>query len=620
MTIASTVTVLVLATTLGAMATVACGPKSSEAPLANQSSVETGAIFGPADFLSTGFETRDDDLVTAAIVRNGHPRYGDSLKMSVKRPTAETNAAQLTVVNKVAVKKGDVLLIRLAIRGFSASGNRAQAEILFERSTSPWTKSITHPVFSAANEKEWKEVAVACESAEDYAPGQVMTSVRVAFGVQIVELAGLSVQNYGKSVKVDDLQAKLVSENKLGAVKVTFNFAQTKQTMMGLGGNFCQPRYGRTESLDPVGKRALEELKPVHARVGIPLNHWMPEKGKYNEGAQAKACMEAMAEFRKRGIPIVASVWEGPVWLQGGNAEQSGRVLPPERYADCIDGITAFLVKAKRDFSVEAEYFSFNEPDYGVNFKFSQEQMIAFLKQTAKKFASAGLKTKFVVGDTANGVNLVNFATPILNDPTLKPYLGPIAFHSWDGLSAGTSAYTAIAELGKKHNKEIWCLEAGHDAQLWQAKNPWESWSNALRTAMAYERTIRLTGATLMDYWTYQDNYPLVSADGTRPFPVFMVMKEMAELFGPRTRVSNPAVSSEEIQAIGTVDRAGKRRAMVINPIGTGSTIIAGLTPKENVQVLTFAGNGTPSITKKTVGTDGTVAIDLPTQSIVFLK
>ncbi len=615
-----TVSIFALAVVFGIAGSLACGPKVEAMPASAQAANAGEAVFGLKDFLVTGFEQRKDDLVSVSIVKNAHPKYGDSLRVTVKRATPETNAAQLTVMNKTSVKKGDVLLIRLAVRGKAVSGSRAQAEILFEKSTSPWTKSITQPVFTASNETDWKEVAVACESAEDYAPGQVMTSVRVAFGPQTIELAGLSVQNYGKSIKVDDLQAKLVAENKLGAVKVAFNFAQTKQTMMGLGGNFCQPRYGRTEALDPVGRRALDELKPVHARVGIPLNHWMPEKGKFNEGAQARACLQAMAEFKKRGIPIVASVWEGPVWLQGGQAEQSGRVLPPEKYADCIDGITGFLAKAKRDFGVEAEYFSFNEPDYGVNFKFSPEQMIAFLKQTAKKFAIAGLKTKFVVGDTANGVNLVNFATPILNDPTLKPHLGPIAFHSWDGLSAGTSAYTAIADLGKKYNKEVWCLEAGHDAQLWQAKNPWESWSNALRTAMAYERTIRLTNATLMDYWTYQDNYPLVSADGSRPFPVFMVMKEMAELFGPGTRVSTPTLSAEELQAIGSVDKGGKRRAMLINPIGTGSATLSGLTPKENVQLLTFAGSGTPTITKKTVGTDGTIAVDLPTQSVVFLK
>ncbi len=615
-----TVPILAIAVVFGIAGSFACAPKVEAMPASSQATNEAAAVFGPNDFLATGFEQRQDDIVSVAMIARAHPKYGASLKINVKRATPETNAAQLTVMNKAAVKKGDVLLIRLAVRGKAASGNRAQAEILFERSTSPWTKSITQPVFSAAKETDWKEVAVACESAEDYAPGQVMTSVRVAFGVQTIEIAGLSVQNYGKSVKVDDLQAKLVAENKLGQATVAFNFAQTKQTMMGLGGNFCQPRYGKTEALDPVGKRALEELKPVHARVGIPLNHWMPEKGKFNEGAQAKACMEAMAEFRKRKIPIVASVWEGPVWLQGGNAEQSGRVLPPEKHADCIDGITAFLVKAKRDFGVEAEYFSFNEPDYGVNFKFSPAQMIAFLRQTAKKFASAGLKTKFVVGDTANGVNLVNFATPILNDPTLKPHLGPIAFHSWDGLSAGTSAYTAIADLGKKYNKEVWCLEAGHDAQLWQAKNPWESWSNALRTAMAYERTIRLTNATLMDYWTYQDNYPLVSQDGTRPFPVFTVMKEMAELFGPGTCVSNPNLSAEELQAIGTVDSQGKRRAMLINPIGAGTATLTGWTPQSNVQVLTFAGSGTPSITKKTIGVDGTLTVDVPTQSVIFLK
>ena len=111
-------------------------------------------------------------------------------------------------------------------------------------------------------------------------------------------------------------------------------------------------------------------------------------------------------------------------------------------------------------------------------------------------------------------MSAVAFDTPLLEDPSIAPYLGPIAFHCWDVLSASDASYTAIADLGKRFKKPVWCLEAGHDAQLWQMKDPWATWDNALRTAMAYEKTIRLSGATVMDYWTLQDNYPVVDNSG----------------------------------------------------------------------------------------------------------
>lgn len=38
---------------------------------------------------------------------------------------------------------------------------------------------------------------------------------------------------------------------------------------------------------------------------------------------------------------------------------------------------------------------------------------------------------------------------------------------------------------------------------------------------MAYERTIRLSGASRMDYRTYQDNDPLIDKAGLQPYPVF---------------------------------------------------------------------------------------------------
>ena len=40
---------------------------------------------------------------------------------------------------------------------------------------------------------------------------------------------------------------------------------------------------------------------------------------------------------------------------------------------------------------------------------------------------------------------------------------------------------------------------------------------------MAYERTIRLSGASRMDYRTYQDNDPLIDKAGLQPYPVFDV-------------------------------------------------------------------------------------------------
>jgi hypothetical protein len=177
-----------------------------------------------------------------------------------------------------------------------------------------------------------------------------------------------------------------------------------------------------------------------------------------------------MQMMARRKIPITGSVWEGPQWMVGGTPEQGGKTLPRERYDDCIEAVAQFLVTARDKYNAPVDYFSFNEPDYGINFKFTPAQMAEFIRLAGPRFAALGLKTKFLTADTANGSNFVEYARPLLEDKTIAPYLGPLAFHSWDVLGATDEKYTGIAALGRQYNRPVWCTEAGHDAQLWQAQ------------------------------------------------------------------------------------------------------------------------------------------------------
>jgi hypothetical protein len=95
------------------------------------------------------------------------------------------------------------------------------------------------------------------------------------------------VLNYGKTRTASELVALAAEKNPLGKVNATVQLNQTRQTMRGFGGNFAQPRYGATEPMDAVGEYNLQNLRVVHARVGIPLNYWTPQPGVYKDEAQA---------------------------------------------------------------------------------------------------------------------------------------------------------------------------------------------------------------------------------------------------------------------------------------------------------------------------------------------
>ncbi len=573
-------------------------------------------VLPPEAHLTTPVGGLERTRSQASVVPVTGQPFFRALRVVVGAAAEETNATQLTIPNSAPVARGDVLMAELWIRGTRPDGKPARAEFLFERSQSPWTKSVVFPVSAPAAAGKWRLWRIPFEAAEDYASGEAMASVRLAFGPQTVFLAGLRVLSYGRSVRLDRLMDEAAAAQPLGTVEASFDLRSTRQTMLGLGGNFCQPRYGSSEPMDAVGRYCLENLNVAHARIGLPLDHWAPERGRYATDGPALAAMAAMGEMARRKIPMVVSVWEGPQWMLPGRRE-SGRVLPRENYDECIEAIVRFLTEAKRRHGAEADYFSFNEPDYGVNFRFSPREMADFIRIAGPKFRAAGLKTRFVVADTANGTNLYNYARSLLQDASIAAYLGPIAFHSWDALGATDEAYARIAELGRQYRKPVWCLEAGHDAQLWQARDPWGTWENALRTALAYERTLRLTGAELMDYWTYQDNYPLVDGKTSRPYPVFHVMRSMERVFARGSKVVVPRLTSEELRAIGTVGPgAGRFAALLVNPIGPGRAVLKGLPPGARVTIETHAAREQNSRREAAVGRDGTLEVPLGSRSV----
>ncbi|HSV74993.1 MAG TPA: hypothetical protein VLH79_14630 [Chthonomonadales bacterium] len=577
-------------------------------------------VLGPDAHLTTPVGGLERTGATSSVVQARGPGFTRALRVTVRRPAPDTNATQLTLPIDAPVERGETMLATVHIRGSAERrGQPARIMLLFERAQSPWTKSVLHTVPTHPDPSAWRMALVPFTAAESYRPGEAMVSIRMAFGPQTVEIGGLRVVTFGNRRTLDELVQAAADASPLGTVSVAVDRNRRLQTMRGFGGNFCQPRYGSSEPMDAVGRHNLTHLDVRHARIGLPLNHWNPEPGVYREAGPARAALEAMQLFARRRIPITVSVWEGPIWMLGGQPEQMGRRLPPERYADCIEAVARFLTLARDRYGAEADYFSFNEPDYGVNFRFTPLEMVNFIRQAGPRFRALGLRTRFLVGDTASGGTLVEYSRPLLADRSIAPYLGPIAFHSWDALSASDEAYAGIAALGRAHRKPIWCTEAGHDAQLWQRPNPWPTWENALRTAQAYVRTIRLTGAERMDYWTYQDNYPLVSRDGRTRFPVFEVVRQMELALPAGSTIIGSTSPREELQVVAARGPGAERAAVVlVNLGGAGRVRLSGLMPGARASVVVSnARRQRQALAAARVDANGRLVVAMPTRSVV---
>ncbi|MDD4227643.1 MAG: hypothetical protein PHU98_14800, partial [Mariniphaga sp.] len=243
-----------------------------------------------------------------------------------------------------------------------------------------------------------------------------------------------------------------------------------RQKITSIGGNYCQANY-TSHAWDAIGEVTLKEFSPSHVRLALPLQfrgvEYASYKGeKINEQPVVITLLEAMKRMKEEfGVSnFTISVWQVPDELVENPKQNSKRVMKVDKYDEVIDMITAFLLKAKKDYGVEADYFSFNESDGGYSVLLSPEATIRFFKMAGKRFRESGLKTKFLWADTHQTKGTVEFATMVAGDSTIWKYLGPLCFHSWWSESIPDNELERIAGLAQAWNKEVWCSELGLDA------------------------------------------------------------------------------------------------------------------------------------------------------------
>jgi len=121
-----------------------------------------------------------------------------------------------------------------------------------------------------------------------------------------------------------------------------------------------------------------------------------------------------------------------------------------------------------------------------------------------------------------------------------------------------------------------------------------------------------------MDYWTYQDNYPIVSKDGATAYPVFAVMRQMEEVLAPQFTIAATTCGNEELRALASVGPTASQAAvLLVNPIGRGSVTLAGLPPKSEAAIEESDMQGQGRRRRATVDAGGRLTVALPARSVV---
>jgi len=188
---------------------------------------------------------------------------------------------------------------------------------------------------------------------------------------------------------------------------------------------------------------------------------------------------------------------------------RSGRArINPERWDKICKSIGSYLEYLKQNYGAEPVLFSFNESDMGINVLQSPEEHADAIKRLGPYFASRGLKTRMLLGDTGNPTG-DKFIDVALADPEAAKYIGAVSFHSWNG---GTiEQYTHFSQAARKLDVPLLVAEGGLDPSAHQYRaifrEPWF----CLNEIAQYVEICRVAQPLSILHWQLTADYSILT-------------------------------------------------------------------------------------------------------------
>src|SRR5687767_11551911 len=111
-------------------------------------------------------------------------------------------------------------------------------------------------------------------------------------------------------------------ERRTMLASVAYDVSQTFQTIDSLGGNYSRAPFQDYPANDAIGQYTLDHLKPGIVRVPMFLKDWEPTNDDadagtrnwagFHDAGESHDIFLMMQEYEKRGIRIIASVYDAP--------------------------------------------------------------------------------------------------------------------------------------------------------------------------------------------------------------------------------------------------------------------------------------------------------------------
>jgi O-glycosyl hydrolase len=215
----------------------------------------------------------------------------------------------------------------------------------------------------------------------------------------------------------------------------------------------------------------------------MPLDRWQPnEDGDPIAATDAslninvREAMEMAQKLARKNIPTIISIWSAPSWaLATGDGGRGGRArINPGQWDKVCKSIGSYLEYMKQNYGAEPVLFSFNESDMGINVLQSPQEHADAIKRLGAYFASRGLKTRMLLGDTGNPTG-DKFIDVALADREAAKYIGAVSFHSWN--SGTLEQYTHFSQAARQLDVPLLVAEGGLDPSAHQYRaiflEPW---------------------------------------------------------------------------------------------------------------------------------------------------
>jgi len=263
----------------------------------------------------------------------------------------------------------------------------------------------------------------------------------------------------------------------------------------------------------------LKRWEPVNDNGDPNSFNWSA----FREPATVAATFALLKERETQNATIVASIWNVGDWAVSNPAATSRRSIKPEMYPEVAESIAAWLLRAQLDYGVTIDYISINEPDIGVYISMPPEDVPPLILETSQRLDKLGFHPRWLLADISVLKTCAEYAATVWSHPEVRPYMGPLACHSYDQRYRSDQDLQNLAQFAQARGREVWITEAQWRAHLDPALYP--TWQNALNLSVAYSRLLKEGRVTTLFYWQMLKN-GFSNNDGTDPYPALDMLAQ----------------------------------------------------------------------------------------------